>query len=571
MKKSLLFCLAVASGVSIATAATKTPTIYPDASFQRISANGRYAVSEVYGIVTIYDLVDGSVTSYDPGDDWSLSYSIGLGNCITADGSILLGSTHEEDAAYLINGEWVQLNVPNETMTNLCNGISADGSRICGSVGLNNMTMDDVIMQVPVYWDRKANGDGYGECQLLPYPTKDFFGGTPQYVTSVSISNDGKTIVGQVQFSSGFMTVPIVYTEDKDGKWSYSLPTKDLFNPNKIPAVEDPGEAPEYPDPKPYMTEENRAAYQEAYDNNEWPVPDDYLTEEGKAEYAAALEKYYSEYEAWQVKFDDFMDYQLSVIEDSPNFVFNNVLLSTDGKYIVSSLLKEVPNDDPMSWFPTKTIYTPCSVNIATGELNKIETELSLLASGVADDGVILAYNGQNSIPMLGYIIQKDGSIQEIGEYISSKVPAYGDWIKKNMTHEVVNGYDYDEDSEEYIEIYEEFTYTGMPVATPDLSVITIWNDCPWSDSYAEGVVFEMADRAGISTIAADTKKLSFANGELIIPEGFDYVEIYNLSGTCVKNVNGAQGAVKLDLCNGVYIAKGTRADGSVCVLKLAN
>ncbi|MDE5554691.1 MAG: hypothetical protein K2J10_05855, partial [Muribaculaceae bacterium] len=242
MKKSLLFCLAVATCVSPMMAETKTPTIYPNASFQHISANGRFIVSELYGTVTIYDLFEDTSEIFDPGEYFENEYSLGLGNCITADGSVILGGTNSLDAAYLENGEWVQLNVPDSNKTNLCNGITADGSRICGSVGLNNMTTDDVIMQVPAYWNRNANGDGYGECHVLPYPTKDFFGGKPQYVTAVSISNDGKTIVGQVQFSSGFMAAPIVYKEDADGNWSYSSPTKYLFNPNEITAVENPGE-----------------------------------------------------------------------------------------------------------------------------------------------------------------------------------------------------------------------------------------------------------------------------------------------------------------------------------------
>lgn len=563
MKKSLLFCLAVAACVSPAMAQTKTPTIYPNASFQHISANGRIVVSDLWGTVTLYDLVEESVTTYDPGDEWLYEYSVGQGNCITADGSILLGSTNNQDAAYLINGEWIQLNVPDENKTNVCNGITPDGARICGSVGLANMTMDEVIMQVPVFWDRQANGDGYGEYHVLPYPTKDFFGDTPQYVTAVTISDDGKTIVGQVQFSSGFMAVPIVFTEDAEGNWSYSFPTKALFNPNEIPSVENPGESPEYPDARPYMTEENRAAYQEAYDQYLWPDPQDYLTEEGKAEYAAALAKYKTEYDEWQEKFNDFMDYQLTVIEESPNFLFNNVLLSTDGKYIVSTLLKEVPDDDPMAWFPTKTLYTPCSVNIATGELKTVDTDLSLFACGVADNGVILAYNGVESIPMLGYVINGD-EVQPIDEYISSKVPSYGEWIKRNMTHEIVVDYD-----DEWNEIYEEVTFTGMPVATPDLSVIAIWNNCPWDYMSAEGVVFDMSQTSGIAAIAAANKDLSFANGELNIPAGFDSVEIFNLGGACVKTVNGVEGSVKLNLANGVYIAKGTRVDGSVSVIKL--
>ncbi len=313
------------------------------------------------------------------------------------------------------------------------------------------------------------------------------------------------------------------------------------------------------------MTEENRAAYQDAYDQFLWPNPDDYLTEEGKAKYDAALEKYNSEFDQWQAKFNDFMDYQFAVIEDSPNFLFNNVLLSTDAQFIVSSLLKEVPNDNPMSWAPTKTVYTPCTIDIATGELKTVDTDLSLLSCGVADNDVILAFNGVGEIPMTGYIIKGD-EVQTIEEYITSKIPSYGEWIKRNLTHEMSS---WDMENEE--EIYEEFTFTGMPVATPDLGVIAFWNDCPWDDfSYAEGVVFDMAQTSGVVSIAANAKDLSFSDGELNIPAGFASVEVFNLSGACVKTVSGVEGSVKLNLANGVYIAKGTRVDGSVSVIKLS-
>ncbi len=569
MKKSLLCCLTVAAGVTSAFAAE--PTLYEGYSFNQISANGRYAVSEVYGTLTVYDLTTGDFKSYGPDEENWGEYSIGLGNCMTTDGSIILASTPESYASYLKDGVWYALVVPDEEMVNLSNGITPDGSRICGSVGLSAMTLeDDVIMQVPAYWDRK--GEGYGEYHVLPYPTKDFFGETPQYVTAVAISSDGKTIIGQMTFGSGRMNVPVVYTEDADGKWSYSLPSKALFNPNNIEAVEYPGECPLYPDPADFMSGERKDAYQEAWDNWEWPDAEDYMTAEEKAAFDEAKAKADEEIAVWEEKFSIYQEYQMTVMEESPNFVFNNVLISTDNKYMVSSLVKEVPNDDPLSWSRTKSIYTPCSLNLATGELEVVDTELSLLASGVANDGVILASNGTRSIPMLGYII-KGGEVQAIDDYISSINPSYGEWIKENMTHEVITGYEVDEETEEYYEIIEEVTYTGLPIATPDLSVISIWNNRSWdydSEYQAESVVFDMTKTTGISVVAAGNKDLSVVNGALVVPAGFATVEIFNVNGACVKTVSGVEGTVKLNLGNGAYIAKGTRADGSVSVIKFA-
>lgn len=557
--------------------ADATPTLYPNASFQRISADGRYIVSDLLGTVVIYDLVEGTAKEFsgidEDGNETGAYYSIGLGNRMTADGSILLGATTENNAAYLQNGEWHLIDVPNPEQTNICHGITPDGSRICGNVGLNAMTMDEVIMQAPAYWDRNADGNGYGKYNMLPYPTQDFFGEKPQYVTAVCISDDGKTIVGQMVFSSGMMAVPILYKQDNDGEWSYSFPTQSLFNPNGLEPVENPGDGPAGPRYEDFMTEEEIAAYNAAVDayyedyTVGYPEYENYMTDDEKAAYQAAYAKYQEEYAAWETKYNAYQDYFYGVIESSPNFTFNNIFLSTDGKQIVSTVSREDPNGDPMSWFPV-TIETPCTIDIASNSYNPVDTDLSCTLSGVADNGVILAFNGVGQIPMVGYVI-KDGNVQPIDEYISQINPSYGEWIKKNMSHELVVDYD----KETWEEIFAEVTYTGMPIATPDMSTIAIWNDCPWDyEAYAEGVVFDMNMTAGIGSVTVGVKNLSLdENGNITVPEGFASVEIYSISGVCVKSVASPAGTVKLDLGNGIYIAKGTRTDGSISVLKIAH
>lgn len=585
MKKSLLLSLAIATCIGSAMAETPEPTIYPDASFQRISADGNVIVSQLYETVTIYNLADGTTQVFEPGDSYTISYSLGLGNCITADGSILLGSTKSDcDAAYLQNGEWHQLNVPDTEFTNLSNGITPDGSRICGSVGLSALTLEDALMQAPAYWDRNADGNGYGECHILPYPTKDLFGEKPQYVTAISISDDGKTIVGQMVFSSGMMIIPVVYTEDANGEWSYSLPTKDLFNPDHLEAVEDPGYGPEGPYYESYMTEEELAAYQTAMEEYNQAVTDyfqagdfdapfpempdykNYMSEASMAKYTEAVNAYKIAYAEWEEKFDAYWDYMDGVMASSPTFTFNNVLLSLDGKYIVSTLETEDPNGSA-GWGPPLHLYTPTTLDIATGELKKIETESTCLASGVAGDGVIFGYNGQRSVPMTGYVL-RNGDVQTIQEYITAKVPAYGEWITKNLSHEVVVGYD----EETWEEIIEEVLFTGMPISTPDMKIIAFWSTTPWDyDLTAQGVVFDMSDAGSVKAIVIGKNALTVgADGSVKVPEGFVSLDVYNVGGARVKSVNKPAGNVQLNLGNGVYIAKGTRADGTVSIVKIS-
>ena len=136
------------------------------------------------------------------------------------------------------------------------------------------------------------------------------------------------------------------------------------------------------------------------------------------------------------------------------------------------------------------------------------------------------------------------------------------------MSHEVVTGHD-----EEWNDIIEEVIYTGMTIATPDMSVIVFWNDCPWSDYVAESVVFDMTATSGITaTVIGGNKDLRInADGQLSVPAGFASVEIFNISGAVVKSFDQPAGNIDLGLDGGVYVAKGIRNDGSVSVIKIAN
>lgn len=576
MKKTLLLGFALATCFGSGYAAE--PMTLKGASVQQISADGHYAISEVYGTIVIYDLKTGEIDKvYEPDEDYIYSYSLGLGNCVTADGSIILGSTKESsNACYLQNGEWHDLNVPTgpdgEDFINLSNGVTPDGSRICGGIGqVQKITLDDAIMMIPGYWDRNADGT-YGEYKLLPYPDTDLFGMVPQYITAIAISSDGKTIVGQVRDWRGMYHYPIVYTEDAQGKWSYSLPTKDLFNPDGIELAPYPGESPAWPYYANYMTEAEITEYEaaeEAYyagELDEYPDFKDFMSAESLAKYKAAK----AEYDEWEAKFDAFDETYAEVAATSPNFIFNNVYISTDGKKIVGTLTREEESDtpSPWGWGPSVvTINTPCSVEIATGKLAPVDTEISCSAQGVADNDIILASNEVGAIPMTGYII-KNGEMQTIDAYIASKSATYGEWIKTNMTHEVITGWD-----EDYNEVIEEVVYTGIPVATPDMSVIAIWNDCGWdydTEYFAETIVFDMTAVSGITAITAGSKDLSVdENGNINVPEGFVSVQIYNVNGACVKSVETV-GTVDMNIASGVYIAKGTRNDGSVSIVKIA-
>ena len=190
MKKPLLVTALILSMGCYQAGAIKTPTEYANGAFQSISPSGQYAISDQgYGIIVIHDFTNDK--SYVYGED-TYSYSTGLGNAVSNNGIVLASTTNNTNAAYWSEGKWIDLNVPNPNHSNMANGITPDGSRICGSIGNAAMNPDeDNTMLVPAYWDRQADGS-YGECHPLPHPDLDYTGRAPQYITAISISDDGQ-------------------------------------------------------------------------------------------------------------------------------------------------------------------------------------------------------------------------------------------------------------------------------------------------------------------------------------------------------------------------------------------
>lgn len=570
--------MALGACVASADGAIVEPKVYDNASFQALSADGRFAVSELSGIVTIYDFKENKETVFEPNGEYY--YGVGLGSCLTASGDILVGNTKESvNAAYYDGESWKELSVPNPEGTNLANSITPDGSRICGSVGFHEMSLDDaVLMQAPVYWDRNEDG-GYGECHLLPYPQKDLYGSTPQYVTAIAISDDGKTIAGQVVDCRGMMVVPIVYKQADNGEWSYTLPTGDLFNPEGLEPVADPGDGPACPSQEQYMTQEEIDAYNAAY--NEWvaggyngafPEYTDYMTEDEQAAYVAAYDKWVEEFQDWDEKYQAFDEYYFGVYENSPTFLFNSELLSGDGSTIAVCATTE--RFDPNSWFGYVTVCSPWTLDLASGDVVKYEYEKSLVITGLADDGVLLAGTEIGTFPMEGFVL-RDGEVTDILDYLAALSPEYTDWFKKNMTHEVLTDYVYNEEDDEWEEVFEELTYTGMPHATRDMKVLTLWNDASWDMSYsmfAQGVMLDLSGDAGsVESVSASGMEMYLdAMGTLHVADDVVSVAVYDIAGACVASETAPAGTVALQLGHGVYVVKAQHADGATEVLKIA-
>lgn len=571
MKKTLLllssaFCMA-ATGLQ----AADNPQVLSYASINHISPNGRYAVSEVYGTMVIYDFEADKTYTYEADEEQGFYYSSGLGNCISNDGIVLLSTQNDNDAAYWQNGEIKQLPVTGVTgVINLANGITPDGSRICGSLGVHEMSLDNATMLVPVFWNRNADGS-YADYVLLPHPEKDVLGEAPQYITANAISDDGTVIAGQIMSGNGMLCYPIVYTLGQDGEWTYSQPAADTFNPNNIEIPENPGDGPTPPNATDFMSDDKKAEYEADYDAwiaggyaGEMPNADDYLTEEQKAEYDAAFAEYETASAAWQEQASAYYEALGEVLQTSTSFEFNNVFVSPDGKFAAYSAAVEI--EDPTSWFGFSTVNMPWQIKLADNSVTKYDTGNTMTVTCVANDGYMLASNGMGNIPTKAYVL-KDGQTTDLIDYINSISPEMGAWAVENMTHEV---FEYDFENDEEIPV--EYFFGGIPVASYDMKKLITWTDTPWDYMLTcEAYYFDFTEALGITDVTGKTPvKVAFdAEGNLQLSEGVASVAVYNINGACVASAANPGSIMDCALPHGVYIVNATAADGTTSTFKL--
>lgn len=301
MKKNLLLLLAGAIAGSPAFA-TDDPVVFDNLIFSKMSADANWLLADDgQGSIVILDRANDKKYEYGPDSLMTDYYSLALGTAVSNNGVVLATTTPGMmDASYWQNGEWNLLPI-DEAYTGMCSShsVTPDGKRICGNVGQVEFSINaDQVMVVPAVWTLGEDGK-YGKCELLPHPDTDFTGRTPQYITAVCMSDDGKTILGQIQDYTGFLPQPIVYTQGEDGKWSYKTLMADIFNPEGETWPVWPGD--DAPTIQEYMTQAQIAAYDEAVNKyNEAyaayqerkPKPEDYMTDEEKTKYQDAIDNW---------------------------------------------------------------------------------------------------------------------------------------------------------------------------------------------------------------------------------------------------------------------------------------
>lgn len=460
----------MAATLLAANAEVPAPQLFNGACLYALSPDGKMAASELWGTVMIINLATGDIDEYEFDDEvYPIhDYTVGHGQCVSNNG-IVVGGTGSSDASYWKGGDWLTLGRGKATGNCVANAITHDGSRICGSIGLREIDNgEDALMQVPVVWD--WDGDDFGEPVILPHPTLDIVNKIPQYCNAVDISADGKTVVGFVMDSTGFMCYPIVYREDASGNWSYEIVHPELLNPNGIVIPEYPGEWGEIPMIDNYMTEEQIEAFYKAV--NQWSEEHEgmvmdyfdmfYLAEEFMdAEQYALLSDEMIPYMEWFQDMDEWHEIYDQICAESPGYDFNSAHMAPDG----SAFSINVTNGSPYVFSLVSDKYTHYT---QFGQKN---------VSYFASEGRLIVYD--NLYSGHSWIIENDGQT-DIYEWISAKEPSFGNWM-------------------------QEYNFlNGIATGTPDLSTVGFWQLLGDDSLYVtRSVIFDFNDGSGVETNAA--------------------------------------------------------------------
>ena len=579
MKKLLLFAAgAMLAAQGVDAQGITEPTVLPNMAIVKVSPNGKWAINtDPYTLVmSLVNLETGDMKSLVPDEnDPESSYDPGIGSCITDDGLVVLSTSYTGTAATWDGNNITLLPMPESATSGFSNAITPDGSRICGSVGMG-MTLEDKIMQIPAVRTRLSDGT-YSEPTILPYPKTDFTGRTPQYILLQSISDDGKTIAGQVIDYSGYLACePLIYREDEDGNWTYEKLHPELLNPNNVTLPEYPGEfESQKPEPADFMSPENAEAYNTAISNWNWqdgtPYPDaaDYMTDEQWTAYETALAAYEEEYSAWNEKYLAFENAIFEMLDGALTFSMNSSILSGNGRYYATGYV------DGSMFFGYDAAY-PVIFDLVTGEYLKKELE---------DVPVVLSYANSNgavmgSSPAMEYSMRSYNAfiapsyaaeVIPFQDYVLEKDTELHAWMEENMCHSFTY---YDETGNE---VQSDPVWTiGLPTANKDLTLFASWNLNEWDqedlDHYSFSYIIPAQELSGIgNVVAGEGKSLTVsmgADGVVSINGDAAELTVYDVNGRVVFSVKSPASTVSTGLANGVYMVKATDAAGKNVVVK---
>lgn len=520
MKKQLagLSVLLLAATAS----AVENPTIIPDVVVYGISPDNKHAVGEVGYTVFFFDLDDWQNPKiFSESEDGTVGYSVGMGNFIS-NSSALITRTGQGASAWCWNtdgsitaGRWRSMNLTaSSTGLGSPNGVTADGSRACGSMSTGSAFGEENHTYVtPCFWD--FDGTSFTRTEL-EHPQTDYAGLAPQYITALCISDDGATIIGQIVSNNGFLCEYVVYRRGADGTWSYVKPFDDLVNPDKLQYPEFPGESPSVPTPESYFNDAEKAAYEKAleeYQNGDAEEPDakDFLTDPAGIEaYNAACDTYND----WVKKYEAWQEVDQKVLMQSISFLFNSGAISPNGKFFCATASKTYMDTQTGELFD---IYEPVLYDLTKMERIDVPTDLSIAVTAVSNEGDVVGYVRDADIDFGYFLAAGAKEWQPLEEYVVERNPSMAQWVEENWKHSIEVIIDEEEGISEYRDMY----ITGIPFMSRDFTVLStaayaFWTDGPEDlyNRYHSNVIYLDVEASSIAEVesAADSTDNAWYN-----------------------------------------------------------
>lgn len=581
----LLFCAIAIAGTSLGYDFRK----YRGIMLSSMSPDGKYLLSNSDGSVIILNTAAGDTLYYEENSVTGENYSIGMGNAANNLGMIV-GSISLYDPGVWYNGAWTALPLQEgmkKGTNTLANGITPDGKYICGSVSTSvSLGESSNTTYFPCIWEMKEDGT-YGEYELLPFPEKDFTGRSPQYITALCISDDGKTVAGQVRCFDGFVNYPIVYTKGDDGKWSYKE-----YGLGKI--VDPDAKFPEYPKVEPkepkmedYMTADSIASYNNALERYQdslsmyyqklienrptRPKQIDFISD--KEGYNAAITAYDKAYTAYSDSISAFNEVYYQAWTGA-SYTFNVVALSANGKYLAQTIEREDPDADPLE--PTN-MARPAFIDLTSnGEVTETEAK-SMSAFSITNDGTIIASSPAVDYTRNAFVISKGTtSPVKFEDWVAERCDTASLWLKKNMLYDVTL-YSYDAEGNPVADVVKDSLITGSMMCNPDGTVFLAYAWNYWADSEENAgftsYVLDITDPDSPTGIAVLTRrdengnvKISAAEGRISVEGDVASFDVYDMSGRKIGNANGNSG---ISVSSGLYLIKAKAADGRTVTKKI--
>lgn len=429
MKKISLFATFVLISFSSWAQEAVVPSVVDDVISQYINPEGKMIVAQDITGATIL-LTPKSLTT----EFLETTYP-GNGNCHSNTG-VFVGQSMSMTPALFIDGKSSDLNGWNANQSGALNGVTPDGKRTCGWMAPSGSQMTGV----PIYCDFGEDGK-IGNPIRLPFPQTDFFGDKPQFVNAVWISDDGKTIIGQVMDSTGLYTYPIVFTQNGE-TWDYVLPSEPMFNPDHIQIPTWPVFNMNPPVITNYMTEDNRQRWtedlakyeEEGIGSNPWDHLFDYISEEKYSEYEADMAHYLEKRQEYYDKIDAYWT-TMGEISKGSNFALGAMALNPEGTILATSL--SVSNQTGMTDMAEG--YQLVVFDLANDKIRIIDSKYDwLIPHQVLEDGSVIV---KDISLETDYVLLPDAEeVITLVEFLEEKEPSWAMWLKENLTFQINTG-----------------------------------------------------------------------------------------------------------------------------------